>query len=56
MPTAKRRREISDDGDAQEPNTPRFGAGEDDLSHTVYVPSHRRSNVWNQAADNLSTM
>ena len=56
MPTAKRRREISDDGDVQEPNTPRFGAGEDELSQTVYVLPHRRSDVWNQAADNLSTM
>lgn len=37
MPAAKRRRDISDDVDAQESNTPRFGAGEDELSQTVYA-------------------
>lgn len=35
MPAAKRRRDISDDADAQELDAPRFGAGEDDLSQTV---------------------
>lgn len=35
MPAAKRRRETSDDEDAQEPDTPRFGAGEGELSQTV---------------------
>lgn len=35
MPTAKRRREASDDEDAQEPDTPRSGAGEGELSQTV---------------------
>ena len=37
MPAAKRRRDISDDVDAREPDTPRFGAEEDELSQTVYA-------------------
>ena len=37
MPSAKRRRETSNDEDAQEPDTPRFGSGGDELSKTVYA-------------------
>lgn len=43
MPAAKRRREISDDVDDREPDTPRFGAREDELSQTVYAIPYRDS-------------
>lgn len=46
MPAAKRRRETSDDEDAQEPDTPRFGAGEGELSQTVYAVLNQDPDVY----------
>ena len=37
MPAAKRRRETSEDENARESDTPRFGVGEEQLSQTVYA-------------------
>lgn len=56
MPAAKRRREASDDKDAREPETQRFGAGEDELSQTVYATPHRHPRIYIPgAAKNLAT-
>ena len=37
MPATKRRRETSDDEDTRESDNARFGAGEEELSQTVYA-------------------
>lgn len=46
MPAAKRRRETSEDEDAREPDILRFGAGDDELSQTVYAILNRSPSVY----------